>query len=316
MSTVVTIWDGEEWQKYITTLLGLRFGARYQPIPDRDQGDWGLEGYCDDGCVYQCYAATEPIDVAELTDKQRNKITQDIGKFCTNASQLKKIFGPLRITHWVLMVPRCESKRILLHAEKKAAEVRALNLAIVGSTFRISVQTDDIFHRERAMIADSSAAKLPVQVPKVEEAEVEAWSAQYTALEAVLSKKLSKLACPPTVQADLKSELIRFFLDGQNLLQFFRDDYPDVYAQLQNCKNSRERMVRMASLTKNSSAPGQVQELFVEYRDRIIAEVGSVHFSNADILAYEGIADWLIRCPLDFPEPPAPSNHESAPSPV
>ncbi|MBW8782712.1 MAG: hypothetical protein JF599_12625 [Verrucomicrobia bacterium] len=202
----------------------------------------------------------------------------------------------------MLLVPRCDSKRILVHAEAKAAEVRAKNLPIVGDTFRISIQTDDIFHQERAIVANGASAKLPVQVSKVEEAAVRAWSEQNTALETVIANKLSKLSCPADVQSNLKAELIRFFLDGQNLLQFFRDSYPEVYAQLQDCKNNRERTVKMDSLTKNSSAPSQVGELFTEYRNRIVAEVRSVNLSNADILAYEGIADWLIRCPLDFPD--------------
>lgn len=306
MSQCYTIWGGDEWQKHITTLLGVRYGARYQPIPDRDGGDWGLEGYCDDGCVYQCYAAEEPVGVSELTDKQRDKITRDIGKFCANAAQLQTILGPLKITQWVLLVPRCDSKRILVHAETKAAEVRALNLSIVGGSFRIAVQTDDIFHKERAMIASEASMKLKVETPGVAPAAVSAWSMQNTALDTVISKKLAKLSFAAEAQEAMKAELIRFFLEGQNLLQFFKDSYPEVYNQLQASKSNHERIVRMDSLAKNSSAPSQIQELYADYRKRITDEVRSVNLTNADTLGYEAIADWLVRCPLDFPEPPKP----------
>ena len=95
MSTCYTNWDGEDWQRHINTLLSLRYGVRYQTIPDKDQGDWGLEGFSDDGVAYQCYAAEEPLTVSDLTDKQRNKITRDIGKFCDNSHHLATILGQI-----------------------------------------------------------------------------------------------------------------------------------------------------------------------------------------------------------------------------
>lgn len=303
MSTCYTNWDGEDWQRHINTLLSLRYGVRYQTIPDKDQGDWGLEGFSDDGVAYQCYAAEEPLTVSDLTDKQRNKITRDIGKFCDNSGHLATILGQIRITTWVLIVPRCDSKHILVHAETKAAEVRAKGLAIVGTSFRISIQTDEHFQAERATLASNVRPKLPVTVNHVPEQEIDAWSAKNTDFDTVLTGKLRKLSCSAEVQEQLKTQLIKHYLEGQNLLQFFRDNYPEVYSQLQNCKSSRERIVKTNSLLNNSSAPAHVKELLDEYHKRILEDVKSVNASNADLLAYEGIADWLIRCPLDFPQP-------------
>jgi hypothetical protein len=306
MAQCYTNWDGEEWQRHITILLTMRYGVRYQAVPDKDQGDWGLEGFSDDGVAYQCYAAEEPISTPDLTGKQRDKITRDIGKFCDNSPQLATILGQIRIDTWVLIVPRCESKHLLVHAETKAAEVRAKNLVIASTNFRISVQTDEAFQAERAKLANDVDPKLPITVSQVPEQEIDAWSAQNTSLDTVLYGKLRKLSLPPEKQDQLKTQLIKHYLEGQNLLQFFRDNYPEVYAQLQSCKSTRERVVKTSSLLSNSSAPEHVKGLLDEYHKRIMEDVKSVNASNADILAYEGIADWMIRCPLDFPQP-APS---------
>ncbi|EIP98813.1 hypothetical protein OpiT1DRAFT_03282 [Opitutaceae bacterium TAV1] len=303
MSNCFTNWDGDDWQKHITTLLNLRYGARYTAIPDKDQGDWGLEGFSHDGVAYQCYAAQEPLSTADLTEKQRDKITRDIKKFCDNSQDLARILGQLRIEVWGLVVPRCNSKHLLVHAETKAAEVRNRNLGIVAPAFRISVMTDEAFQAERAKLACDVAQKLPVNVRDIPDLEVDNWSTQNTSLNSVLTSKLRKLNCSTEVQNSLKTQLIRHFLEGQNLLQFFHDNYPEVYEQLQSCKSNRERIVKTNSLLNNSSAPIQVKGLFEEYQCRILEDVKAVNASNADILAYEAIADWLIRCPLDFPQP-------------
>jgi hypothetical protein len=303
MSFCYTTWDGDEWQEHITTLLGLRYGPKYQPIPDRDSGDWGLEGFSDDGIAFQCYAALEPLTVSDLTDKQRDKITRDIGKLSENCAHLQGVLGPIRLHTWVLMVPRYDSKHILVHAETKAAEIRSKNLPIIANTFRISVQSDEMFLKERGMIANDLASTLPVQVSDIPEADIAIWTVQNTSFDGVLTEKLKKLSCSQPQRDALKVQLIKHFLEGQNLLQFFHDNYPEVFAQLQQCKTARERIVKTESLLNNSTATSHVKALVDAYHQRILADVKSISPNNADILAYEAIADWLIRCPLDFPQP-------------
>src|SRR4051794_37169387 len=111
MSECYANWDGEGWQRHINLLLGLRFSPwSYQPIPDRVDGDYGLEGFSSDGVAFQCYAAEEPLSVEMLTEKQRDKITRDINKLCDNHQLLAGILGGVRIHTWVLMVPRYDDK--------------------------------------------------------------------------------------------------------------------------------------------------------------------------------------------------------------
>ena len=111
----------EEWQERIILLLKRRYGATgFQEIPDRDRGDYGLEGFARDGSAYQCYAAEEPLSTKDLYNKQRIKINKDLNTFKDKQTDLLKIFGPTKISCWILLVPRWESKDLLKYAEKKS----------------------------------------------------------------------------------------------------------------------------------------------------------------------------------------------------
>lgn len=109
MADTVRDWDPNEWQDWVKQLLYAHYGHKhYQPVPDTDGGDYGIEGFSQDGCAYQCYAAEEPVGTEELYEKQRNKINEDLKKFVHNQQPLAKLFGALKIERWVFVVPRYE----------------------------------------------------------------------------------------------------------------------------------------------------------------------------------------------------------------
>ncbi|SDP38134.1 hypothetical protein [Halobacillus aidingensis] len=116
----IKFWEGKEWQNHIEKLLKLHYPlGDYVPIPDKDGGDKGIEGFSRDGRCFQCYAAEEPLTIEELYNKQRRKISNDIKKFKNNQKELSSFFGPTKITRWIFVVPRHETNKIVAHAEKK-----------------------------------------------------------------------------------------------------------------------------------------------------------------------------------------------------
>src|SRR2546430_2916401 len=85
----------EEWQELVVQLLYLRYPiGQFQPIPDRDRGDCGLEGFSRDGVGYQCYAVEEPVTTAELSKKQKKKITNDLLKLVRYSDHLPGLLNP------------------------------------------------------------------------------------------------------------------------------------------------------------------------------------------------------------------------------
>ena len=276
-----------------------RFGE-YQPIPDRDKGDFGLEGFTRDGTAFQFYAAEEPLSVDALTEKQKNKITRDIGKLCKNSAQIARVLDLVRLHMWVLLVPRIESKSLLTHAAKKAEEVRAKALPICTDRFSITVQTDSGFEVERQQILDAKLAKIPLQVAEADANEIQIWSQSNSDLVETLDQKLAKLHKPPATEKKLKAQMIRHFLEGQNAIDFLHANYPSVAEQVRNCKQNKAKFLATESLTTAALPMDFMRETLTSYQDRLAKEVNGIGEQTAEILAHEAVADWLFRCPLDF----------------
>jgi hypothetical protein len=81
------------WHRTAQGLLVEAFPAaqlRQWNLPARHKGDHGIDYYClRDGVAYQCYAVQEPREVVDRAEKQKAKITSDLGKLRTNAAEIQ-----------------------------------------------------------------------------------------------------------------------------------------------------------------------------------------------------------------------------------
>ena len=131
-------WSGnsEEWQKLVVQLLKLRYKlGDFVEVPDAVQGDCGLEGFGRDGGAFQCYAAEKPYDTKQLTTRQKNKVTTDLGKLQKNAVFMQGALGITKIRRWILVVPHWEDKQLQVHAQAKATELLSKGLSFLDPKF-------------------------------------------------------------------------------------------------------------------------------------------------------------------------------------
>src|SRR5260370_20294099 len=119
-----TDWHPDEWQEHCNALLRLHYGWEYQTVPDKDRGDLGMEGFSRDGCAYQCYAAEPGLTTTQLYQRQRDKMTVDLGKLMVNDVAICDLLGDIRIRRWVFLVPVFDSRELVRHAASKANELR------------------------------------------------------------------------------------------------------------------------------------------------------------------------------------------------
>lgn len=68
------------------------------------------------------------------------------------------------------------------------------------------------------------------------------------------------------------------------------------------CKGNREGLLVLESLIHQDSSANMLKDSLERYREELIGEVRGVARQTIEKLVYEGVADWLMRCPLDFPE--------------
>lgn len=303
MAEQVVNWAGDDWQEHVLLLLKRHYGPGwFQEIPDQDRGDCGLEGFSHDGCAYQCYAAQEPLSIEDLVTNQKRKITRDIKKFCDNAGDLKKFFGPLLIGCWVFVVPRFPSKEVIKHGEKKAEEVRSLKLSIAKSDFCVRIITDDVFAVERKLIYETGLKKIKVNGEQVPHKEIEKWSTSKTPLVAKLDQKIQKVK--PVASADQKaawrSEMIRHYITGQNVISKLNHNYSDLYEAVLRCKDEQEQFLAVECMTATGLPAQTLRDTIGKYEGTLVKRVPGIDEHTARLLAMEAVSDWLLRCPLDF----------------
>ena len=295
-------WPGEEWQQHIVKLLRARYSepGEFQEIPSRHGGDLGLEGFSRDGICYQCYAPEPPYTIAELYEKQRNKITADIGKFTKNHKRLGAVFGELKIKRWLLVVPRFLSAQLLEHCTTKSAEVIDANLPYVDGHFDIGVITDAEFTVELCQLAAVRGYLHDVSVPLPDAAQIEEFSTENVSLLARVADKAAKLPKLDTQTRidEFSSRMVHHYLRGESAIDALRERDPEQFESLLRCKQAKEDQLEIQSMVQTGDA-STVMKTFDEFKVEVQKHV-SISPHTAEVVAWGAVADWLFRCPLDF----------------
>jgi hypothetical protein len=295
-------WEGEEWEKHIQLLLKRHYGpGDYQEVPARHVGDFGIEGYSTDGCAFQCYATQEPCTTQQRYEAQRNKITTDIGKFVNNKADLVKLFGDTVIRRWILVVPVSESALLMQHASKKAEEVLRVKPPYVSDDFKIFIDTDSCFAMEINELATKGVISIDIQNLEVRQENCNDWLRDNNVLVNRLeekARKIPKLSANDKVE-EFKLSIINHYLRGQNLWDNL-NKYPDIYAKLEACKRSYEHQMVTMSLCTSNPAGQYLTEAQKKYSYELQNSVPHLPPEMIKTLSWEGISDWLMRCPLDF----------------
>lgn len=304
MTANVTRLSGEDWEDWANQLLSHHHGPTdYQRVPAKDRGDGGIEGFCHSKReAFQCYGCDEPISVEERYKKQRDKMTVDIQKFIDNKRVLQSLFGTRKMKRWVFFVPHFDSKEIVAHAAKKTQEVIEADLRYVDDDFCVVVCQETDFAVARDQLINATSHGLKFKTARVTAEDVNAWTQSNDVMLSVLKGKLHKL---PTLRTQVQHDafvnsVLHWYLSGQALLDRLRE-YPQVYEKVIETKSHREEFLAMGAL--NGSASNVVLlETIKDFKDTLKREAKELHDFCAEQLAYEAVADWLIRCPLEFPE--------------
>lgn len=293
---------GEEWQKWANLLLSTHYGpGDYQQVPDNQKGDAGIEGFTRTaGHVFQCYGC-EPATSAEKYKKQRDKITDDLRKFVENKDVLTRLFGSTKITRWFLLVPEFDNKDLVIHANKKAAEVIAKGLPYVSTDFQVGIITEDQFADAKRRLLQTVDEGIRITCDDATADAVEQWSDDNDQLVNKLSEKLRKL---PTLRTNdqreaFRDRILRWYIEGQELLNQLRN-YPDVYESIVRQKRFREKCLETEVLVHSGTANELFDAALSTLREDYTTTVKQLARINVEALAYEAVGDWLLRCPLEF----------------
>jgi hypothetical protein len=297
--------SGIEWQDWADKLLQLHYGpTEYQKIPDTDRGDVGIEGFTiSTGHAYQIYGPIEPLSTQERYEKLRTKMTTDLRKFRQNREQLQKIFGTVKITRWVLLVPHYESKKIVQHATKKTQEIIDAKLPYVSADFRVFINDEDAFAVERDKLINAVTQGLSIVGPDINQDQILEWADENDSLVQTIEDKVSKINDLKTDddRRKFRDEIIRLYLDGQNVSDELRS-HPIIYENIWRLKNQKERHLSMMTMMSRGTNMDVMRECLRDIQEAVKCEVRGIAPTTAEAVAFGTVSGWIIQCPLDFIE--------------
>lgn len=295
--------SGEQWQVWANKLLMAHYGpGEYQPVPDKDKGDAGIEGFSLSGHAYQAYGPEdEPLSTHERYERHRTKLTTDIKKFIDNRVGLSQLFGKIQISRWILLVPLCDSKDIIKHANKKTQEVIDAGLSYITKDFRVMVQDEASFSTEKNLLLNARIGSIVIDGGRTGEDEIIEWADKNDSLVKVIDEKAARLKTlsDDFSRASFRKNIIKVYLDGQNVLDELRK-YPTAYEEVRKIKSDKEKYLSL-EIASLADANPQILRRALEDIQTMIGDVPGISNGLKDAIAWEAISDWIIRCPLDFP---------------
>lgn len=296
-------WDGKEWQTYTLLLAQYRHGAsNLQRVPDKVQGDAGVEFFSLDGCLYQCYAPEEVSDVAKATSAIKAKATRDLDKLIKYATILEKILQGTKGHRWILLCPFVDDKSAVAHVRKHGKIVRQANLSFIADGFEALVQSQEDFAKEIELIRQQSLGPHPTY-SSATTTEVEEFDQGH--LSETLTKKLER-AFPKDDQKEIegkKSGFVRSHLTRENALDEFRREHPMLWEKIVRCIESQEQALIL--LGGDGSAPIEhMKNALKDLKENLRADLPTIDMSVIGEIATGTLSDWLMRCPMDFPKDP------------
>lgn len=294
------IWLPKEWESHANDLLRERYtSAKYIPIPDHDKGDGGIEGFSLDGHAYQMYCPEGAVQLSTLYEKQRDKMTKDIGKFIENKAKMKGFFGSLKIKRWILVVPEHKTKDMVTHATKKTEEIKSENLEYVdNSDFRVLIWDRNEFRKEEVQLLASGIAILKLDEINVLDQDVECYQEKAPEFVSNMTRKLNKINNDPNAVKKGQDKLLKKAIISQNMLSELKQDYAEFYEQITSVTMKRADQLDIEAL----DAEPETQKLGYQIKtlQAQLQEKCNLHYENLDTISHGAIADWLMNCTLDF----------------
>lgn len=299
MKTSLGQMDGNTWEEYCHKLLGLRY-TDYQKVPARFGGDLGIDGFTFSGFTFQCYSPDDDPYGKDLYRNQRKKITGDIGKLIKNVDKISAL-GPGVIKGWHFLTPNYNSRDLITHCRSQESRVKGLNLSAIYKNFRILLQTEDTFLRERQQYLGADIHKIQPSGQEPPPRKLDELLYSDNEIVSNIKRKIAKLSLSHTRQTSLTKELVSGYIVGRAELDTLNRKFPSTFQSIILLKSAKQSQLSIRSLSNVDNTGSVLNQVLDEYEAKLSSTLSS-SISDALItrLSTEAIADWLGRCPLDF----------------
>jgi hypothetical protein len=297
-------WAGNDWELFCFGLLQDRHGTtNVQDIPSKHKGDFGLDYCCKSvATAYQCYAAEDPLTTQKLAEKQRDKITADLKKFAANGKEIANFFGGIKVKRWILLVPRHESAEVVQHLGKKQKEILSENLDHVCTGFETAIHCLKSFNAENLALRLAEKQGIDLTFDKATSSQVSEFETAQSNLVENLMRKLDKRSLAGGYDPNGKKDaLIKYFLERENTLDQLSINSPVLHEKIRAIIRQRTEKLEMLGNASDFSAAKIFANALDELQADLEKALPNLSVASAQAISLGTVAEWLLRCPLDFP---------------
>ncbi|NHZ78130.1 hypothetical protein F2P44_02300 [Massilia sp. CCM 8695] len=298
--------NGSTWEGLCQQVFKKKYQAEdYQPMP-ASPGDFGLEGFTlNSGWGFQCYCPDKHYERKELYEKQRDKITEDLGKLGKFQVELQQRLGATKIGHWVFVTPEFDKNDLIAHARKKEVDVRGWNLPILTDDFRVLLYDGDSYSVEINEIRSAAGEALVFDDVSPVLAELRGEREEYEKnilrkSQARLSEKSTSAKFDNRLQ-QLQQRTLENFLGADGHFRRIADTAPMIYVRLVRLINEFENHVAETSTTWTGSPEALTNQIREGLQRRIVIDLApEFDETSASKVARYMVARWLAICELDY----------------
>lgn len=305
-STKHGAFNGDSWEDIMQICFRLKYETEHYTEIPASSGDCGIEGFTRSGKVFQCYCPDNNLPSSDLYEKQRDKITKDLKKLSTYQSKLGQFFNGTKINEWIFVTPDYRTNDLVIHCNSKTQEVIDCNLPFIDPTnFQVIVHTIDNFARELPIALSTNGQKLIIEPGQNMATNVTQWKEQQISLVDNAIRKHTKRFESGTNSIDSKvnkltEATIKSYFDRESILGRWRNLNPQDYERYLVLISQTESEVEEQCMFPTADNDARYMGFRALVKEKLQSNFQSLDETTITILTHGAVADWLLRCPLDF----------------
>jgi hypothetical protein len=295
-------WKGDEWQAFALQLVQRRHGPEnVQVVPDSVRGDAGLEFFTTTGCLYQCYAPEETSDVAKAASAMKAKAARDLQKLVKYKDRIAPILVGISANRWILLSPFLDDKDVVAAVRSRGQLIKSQGLSFIGGDFEALCHSQDDFAGE---LEHLKALSLGLSIKLETPTHGDVLAAGQTSIGSRIDEKLGRAYGPTATGAQIalkRDAYVKAHLYRENALDQLRQNHSVLWERAFQSLEAEE--ARLIAVGASSTLPTeQLQVSMQRIEDSLTNALPMVSAGIITQIALGSLSEWLIRCPLDFPE--------------
>lgn len=290
--------DGDEWEGFCERMLRHEFTWKnFETVPHKDRGDHGIEFFTKCGVIFQCYFPDPTYSMADYKKHVQKKINDDLKKLTKYETEIKKMLGDIVITEWVLVIPEVKSKDLIKYCKKKEKSLPKLSFFSIDG-ISVKIESDDSFPSGSLYSRTFIGEEINIPLEDVETADAEAWKNSNSAFYDNICRKTLKVT--ETGVEHLRTELIKNYLILEELMDAYRDQFPDLHTDIKNIALANLQTVKNNNLFRKQEPQEALSSLLQLNRDGLSKIEQRISLQNNEAFSSGFIASWLAECKMEF----------------